>query len=1027
VDGQKTETMNLKMLLASLLFCIAGINNAMAQDRDYYNLSINNSLLSNQVYGSITDHYGYLWIATPKGVARYNGYDLKQFNLSEGLPYEDIWQLLEDKKGRIWLANVSNEIGYLSNNKYHKAFIKNTHGTIYPKELHPWQDGIIFWSHFMSGTQEITLCREKNDTISTTIIDKNIFTKEERAQEVEASNTEYIMHMLINSFDSIFLPYAKNIYRLDINRQNSIILHKLFSMNDEFLDFQYAHKFRSLQLLNNHIISYGQKGEKEFLVLSLKDNSVKKISLSDYGINDPVDYIYYPTDNNKSGFFYVFTKDQILQFQEKEDINYIKTIPIGKLTEGAQVSAYNSDDLWGQIVSTRNKGVYFSTTMANHFIAKKNLDLTDFKYIGGKTDDQCFWWSNKLNKLLKIAHDSVITSSIFQVEFDLNTIIPYAKDSFLLMGLDNYLITTNPERQIHLAKNRSSYTPQLIYAGITEEQGRILITSTIGIGCGYIENNIFNSTKILNPDRFKNVIYDSLTRDIWCYNNDKIFIHSRNSRDTTFANDQLSRFGVKKAEGIVIDNRYGNIFFKGQNNITIYNRRTNSYRQILKNYNLKESSIYIYNNDLIVAGRFGIIFAKILGTDSLSATVLYPNVKNINYNYIFDCQISWNKILLSTDKGTYEVKIPDDNEILNSRQQDFLLNYKFLLTYRDTVSSIHSQDTLTLSQKDLRLQFDVINPNGNGQLKYTYKLPGDSVWNELNANELNFPALSPDNYYKLTLSAHDNVWRSDDLTLYIYIRPHWWQTHNGKRVVWFSAIISVLLLFTIAVLITRRLVLNVTSKRNLQMELELKSIYAQINPHFIFNTLNSALLLVSKNKMEDAYVHIAKFSRLLRSYIKSSRNKLITVADEINNLKNYIELQQTRFKDRFDYNISLDEKISAQAVKIPSLLLQPFVENAINHGILNSHERGMLTIQFKKRDNENELVCVIEDNGVGRKQSKVINEANMDKDESYGDLMIRDLVNIFNKYEQMNIEIDYSDKVEPEKGTIVTIHIKNLQ
>jgi LytS/YehU family sensor histidine kinase len=265
------------------------------------------------------------------------------------------------------------------------------------------------------------------------------------------------------------------------------------------------------------------------------------------------------------------------------------------------------------------------------------------------------------------------------------------------------------------------------------------------------------------------------------------------------------------------------------------------------------------------------------------------------------------------------------------------------------------------------------------------------------------------------------------MDLQLYVQPYWWQTSGGRRLIWLAAIIIVLMLFTAAVLVTRRLVLKAEKKRNLQMELELKSIYAQINPHFIFNTLNSALLLVSKNRMEDAYTHISKFSKLLRSYIKSSRNKLITIADEVTNLKNYIELQQTRFKNKFDFEIIVDDAITPDRVKIPSLLLQPFVENAINHGILNSQVAGLLKISFSTygQGKFKEVIYItIDDNGVGRKNSKFINEDNRNKDESYGDLMIRDLVNAFNKYEQMNIEIAYTDKEGPLTGTIVTIQIK---
>lgn len=206
------------------------------------------------------------------------------------------------------------------------------------------------------------------------------------------------------------------------------------------------------------------------------------------------------------------------------------------------------------------------------------------------------------------------------------------------------------------------------------------------------------------------------------------------------------------------------------------------------------------------------------------------------------------------------------------------------------------------------------------------------------------------------------------------------------------------------------------------MELELKSIYAQINPHFIFNSLNSALLLVSKQKTDEAYTHISKFSRLLRSYIKSSRNKHVLLADEIKNLTNYIDLQQVRFKDKFEYEIRTAMDVDANSVYIPSLLLQPFVENAIEHGLLSKEGTGHLAVNFSKENGQ--LICTIDDDGIGRKESKANKIPNPVKDESYGELLIKDLVSIFNKYEHMNIAVSYTDKQYPLTGTTVTIKIK---
>jgi two-component sensor histidine kinase len=444
---------------------------------------------------------------------------------------------------------------------------------------------------------------------------------------------------------------------------------------------------------------------------------------------------------------------------------------------------------------------------------------------------------------------------------------------------------------------------------------------------------------------------------------------------------------------------------------------------VLRNTSL-ELSAYVRKDILIVISKAGIIFSKIKGPGSVSAPVLYSNIKNIQYGNVYDAQVSERDILLNTDKGFYMVNFPTDSE-LNNVHNDPAGKYKFILNYNKNSYSIKTGDTIIIDQHDWKFQFDIINPTGYGDVKYAYSIPGyDAEMHELDGHELILPHFDADKYFTVLVTAQDDEWRSENTIIHLYVRPYWWQTSAGLRIVWISAILFIILLFSTVVLITKRVVTKKTIKRNLQLETELKSIYAQINPHFIFNSLSTALYFIKMKRMEDAYAHVSKFSRLLRAYIKSSRNKFIALTDEVTNLRNYIELQQTRFKDKFDYEILIDEAISGHT-KIPSLLLQPIVENAINHGLVHRETKGHLKIEFKAGSAANEIICIIDDNGIGRKQSKFIREDSTLKDESYGDKLIKDLVRIFNKYEQMNINIDYIDKEEPLSGTTVQIHIKN--
>jgi hypothetical protein len=984
---------------------------AAAQHNYSFNLNIYNGLPSDHVYGIITDHHGYLWIATPKGVARYNGYDLKLFNLSEGLPYEDIWQLVEDKKGRIWLSNISSELGYIRNNKYHKAFLKDIQGSVYPQYIRPFGDGIIFSSLYIHGTSRCTICTEHNDTITPYRFPKGIF-KLPDSIEYHPSN------VYINEDGNPIMQDGNFLSKTSFIN-NQLKVEQVIAFNDSALAKHFSAGIA--RFIGNNLIvdDYYFIKSKKFAFLNMSTGMVETFDMTKWGATDNIEYVYY---NKNRDVFYIITKTKVFTFSCKTDIHYLGSFPVHDLiadpeVDGSMIKTIETSPFWGNLIGTTNNGLFINYTTKNNFVPA-SVDLHNFTYAGGIKDNAQYWWNATTSTLLKIKKNGATPIKLSSVD-RVDNVVPYSGDTVLVAGRFSYFLDGKSTKPV---KNDISFG-NLSFANIVDRHMDIYAINNFGFYNIKFHGDTFVS-KSIDVERYRGLIYDSVRKLYWVYNDNRVLTYNRQKLTTATGRNQLSKFGVSKIEKIVVDNTYGNIFFQGQTNITIYNDKKKTARQLFRSFNLEEAKVYVYKNKLIVAGRFGIIFTSILGSDSLSLPLVYQNIKNLNYNYIYDCQLSWNKILLNTDKGAYQINIPTDSEITKTTWSDPFSNYKFLINYKDSIHDIKSGDTLALGQKDQRLQFDIINPNGNGQLKYTWRLPGDTIWHELNANELSLPVLAPDNYYKLIINAHDNVWRSDDQVIYVYIIPHWWQTHSGKRITWLTAIIVVLLLFTLSVLITRKLVLNATLKRNMQMELELKSIYSQINPHFIFNTLNSALLLVSKNRMEEAYVHISKFSRLLRSYIKSSRNKLVTIAEEIVNLKNYIELQQTRFKNRFDFDIILADNIDAYNMKIPSLLLQPFVENAINHGILNKQAQGNLKVEFRLSDDGNELLCIIEDDGIGRKNSKIINETNTDKDESYGNLMIKDLVNIFNKYEQMNIEIRYTDKEEPETGTIVTIAIK---
>lgn len=165
-------------------------------------------------------------------------------------------------------------------------------------------------------------------------------------------------------------------------------------------------------------------------------------------------------------------------------------------------------------------------------------------------------------------------------------------------------------------------------------------------------------------------------------------------------------------------------------------------------------------------------------------------------------------------------------------------------------------------------------------------------------------------------------------------------------------------------------------------ELEVQALRSQMNPHFIFNCLNAINRFILGHETEAASDYLTKFSRLMRMIMNHSRHSYITLSEEIEVLQLYLDMERLRFKDAFDYNIIVEDEFDADEVRIPPLLVQPFVENAVWHGLMHKDERGNLTIDF--RLSEDQLTCVIRDNGIGRREAGQLRSKSAEKHKSMG-------------------------------------------
>jgi signal transduction histidine kinase len=215
-------------------------------------------------------------------------------------------------------------------------------------------------------------------------------------------------------------------------------------------------------------------------------------------------------------------------------------------------------------------------------------------------------------------------------------------------------------------------------------------------------------------------------------------------------------------------------------------------------------------------------------------------------------------------------------------------------------------------------------------------------------------------------------------------------------------------------------------KTELLNELEkvkVKALQSQMNPHFIFNCLNSIRLFYLNNDLEKGDDYITKFSRLIRSILNFSRMDDISLKEELDTLSLYMEFERMRFQNKFDFDIKVNSQLDLSSVRVQSLLLQPFVENAIWHGLmpLKSSGKVMITVESHK---ENSIVINIEDNGIGREKAKEFSKSSTQKHKSFGLQITKERLELLkhsNNKSASFVIIDLYDKAGEPKGTKVQI------
>lgn len=205
--------------------------------------------------------------------------------------------------------------------------------------------------------------------------------------------------------------------------------------------------------------------------------------------------------------------------------------------------------------------------------------------------------------------------------------------------------------------------------------------------------------------------------------------------------------------------------------------------------------------------------------------------------------------------------------------------------------------------------------------------------------------------------------------------------------------------------------------------LALKSLRSQMNPHFIFNALNSVNNFIAQNDERAANRYLTDFSTLMRSVLNNSEEDFIPLSKEIELLKLYVQLEHSRFTDKFDYTLDIDENLNEEQFQIPPMLIQPYVENAVWHGLRYKETKGILKIEFIQKDADTILIS-ISDDGIGRQKSKELKTQNQKKQESKGMNNVKKRIEILNEMYADKVKVNISDLHPDGSGTKVVVELK---
>lgn len=993
-----------------LLILFLSISCISYAQRGIIHYSKENGLASNEINALTYDNQGFLWLATNNGIDRFDGQRFIHFKHSssdqKSILGNKINAIVFDGKESIY-ASVENKGLVILNTK--SLAIKNYSNTV--------------GSPRISGNKILTFCKDNTHTIWAAQQGWGLDKLEAKKVVNYAPSKQFptLNTFKANTFFTVFqdkfskhyLWCLSDIGLFRFNKKTGKWSHFPVDKNHVAKGSVFSPEENKLRSITedgkgnlyigtaNGTFLYFDQIQKEYKVFRDENITSLKAAITGLAYRD-TRYIYTCLENKEFLLFDTKTKD-FIRFDDDEKIDIR---PFSLARHGSEVAICSKH--LGLFVQNENQ-IYGSR---NAFPGSKILcsNTSQTSYILEKTDGKI-----ELRSLSAPSQTGKVINEIVQI----GSITTYGTEDFLVSALNGYFILRRngtvkrlPDLLTREGKSLVASFNSQVYVYHSEEglfqlqnnKWKSLLVQGSGITKSWSLKGEINAISVV-----ANKAYLSGSEGIYEFDLEK------------FKFNALTQLNNRISDEITTSAYYNNILWFGTSSSGLFGLDPKSQR-IVREYDENKDfplqTIRSINKD-----RFGNLWVL------SSSFVIKINSKKNQFELLGESNgLSDVKHILCSGNSIYFIQ--ENSIVSGSLVNSIPLIYdpkpyiQRVLVLNNDNSPLNLK-TFNSNQNSIQFEFGVLDFGVIGDNKVQYRLKGlDDTWRPgNNRDEVSYYNLPGGNYrfeLKVIVDNHEFI-SGYSITVYNPFYKTWW-------FILFVTLFTISGIWLYIRLRIRRI--KTTERMKAQFsadlnEMESKALQAQMNPHFLFNSLNSIRLFILKNDVDSAANYIAKFSKLLRMILNYSRHDMITVYDEIQAMKLYLDFEKLRFDNGFDFDIEIDGQ-NVLDFQLPPLIVQPFIENAIWHGLMaRLDSKGELHIAFKIEGKG--LRVTIEDNGVGREKAKENNSKRSLKEGSVGLQITKERLKGLSfrtgKTNELEI-IDLYDENNQPKGTLVNLYFE---